>query len=90
MIELAQRRLQLKRQTAQAAARAAEIDCTCIYLTVRDIAAERGLSVDQVRYALRNVEPARVPSVSGASSYAYGYPEKVVAEVFAKVEVTEH
>lgn len=89
MIELAQKRAGLNRLAASKAAERSQIDTSCVYLTVRDIAALEGLSVDQVRYALAGVEPVKVPSV-GTTSYAYGYSEAVAAEVFGNLRQRQH
>lgn len=86
MIELAKRRTVLNQTTSQKVAQRALVDTTVIYQSVSAIAEERGLSADQVRYAMEvnGVEPVKVPS-RGLSSYAHGYPEKKVREILGAI-----
>ena len=86
MVELARSRTTINNNVAKRkAARAQIIKNKDTYITIKEIAAERGLKPDTIRYVLRNETPTKVPAFndSGRKSYAFGYTQSQISKAFS-------
>ena len=93
MIELAQRRNELRARQARAAAKQKDVDTSQLYLSTREISERMGVSQEAVRWAMQDFEPVLVPGIrndgSGLHARAYGYTEKQVKAAFSGRKVRE-
>ncbi len=87
MIELARRRKALKSVEGREKLAKSMVDTTVLYLTVKEIAAQEGLSEVVARYRMADHKPVKVPAYRNGSdqtvSWAYGYTEQQVLRAFA-------
>ena len=87
MIELARRRRALKTAEGREELAKRSVDTTVLYLTVKEIAAQEGVTDDVVRYRMADHKPVQVPAYRNGSdqtvSWAHGYTEQQVLEGFA-------